>query len=302
MLYRRYNQMMPHEAFIRSQMAWDSPSLTHIGGEGRQTLVDRAPDDPISVAPGCAPRSNSPSASAAVVEAFRKVPAERRASVLIDLFHSTVPPDYGGFFVDRSKSEADQREQVLFELDGLVNAQSIGFAVEMIPLMYPYLQTLEGKDRYLEVLDVGSRTGAGAALLADIFMSYHSRLPTYVDTIDIDPTFHEYRSSRWPRLRQNLVGDVFSLSAKSYDIIVCSHTVEHLSEPIPFCRKLQAVAKNWVFIYCPYNEINPIPGHHTVNDALIDQLMPVEKRILPSWWWRPKGEPAECVFVVLPAD
>lgn len=244
---------------------------------------------------------SAPARSAAAVNAFLSVPVEERSAVLRDIFHAIVPTDHRGFFVDQTKAKALQRDETLFEFDGLVNAQSIGFSVEMLPQMYPYLRELEGRGRYLEALDVGSRTGAGAALVAELFMSYHSHLPTYVDSIDIDPTFLEYRRSRWPRLRRNLAGNVFDLAPKSYDFIVCSHTIEHLEDPIAFCRQLQLIARDLVFIYCPFNEENPIPGHHTVGNALVDSLEPVAKHVLRSWWWRPNGVPNDCVFFVLRA-
>jgi acyl carrier protein len=255
----------------------------------------------IGVSDSAHSKASAAARSTAVVNAFLSVPVEERSAVLRDIFHAIVPTDYRGFFVDQSKAQALQRDETLFEFDGLVNAQSAGFAVEMLPQMYPYLRELEGRGRYLEALDVGSRTGAGAALFAELFMSYHSHLPTYVDSIDIDPTFIEYRWSRWPRLRRNLVGNIFDLAPKSYDFIVCSHTIEHLAEPISFCRQLQLIARDLVFLYCPFDEENPIPGHHTVGNTIVDSLQPVAKHVFRSWWWRPNGVPNDCVFFVLRA-
>ena len=235
----------------------------------------------------------------AILKYFQELTPADRKSLLNELGHVAVPEGYGGFFIDPGKPADDQRSETLFELDGLVNAQSTGFMVEMIPLMYPFLDQLRGRERYLEALDVGCRTGAGTALMADLFMSYHSGLATYFDTIDIDPTFAEYQQSRWSHLRQSLVGDIADVAAASYDYLICSHTIEHLADPGPFCRELQRVARDYVFIFCPFEEYEPIDGHHTITKEFVASLEPIHTQVLKSWWWRHNEANSDVVFFVL---
>jgi 2-polyprenyl-3-methyl-5-hydroxy-6-metoxy-1,4-benzoquinol methylase len=40
----------------------------------------------------------------------------------------------------------------------------------------------------------------------------------------------------------------------TYDIVIASHVIEHLTDPVPFCRRLQEMARLAVFIVTPFNE------------------------------------------------
>lgn len=236
----------------------------------------------------------------ALIDQFRSLPLHERKAVIGALSHIGVPEDYSGFFVDQTKPEDERRSEVLYELDALINAQSIGFMVEIIPLMYPFFKKLCGRGRHIEALDVGSRTAAGTALLSDIFISHHSRVPTWFDSIEIDSTFDEYRQSRWPHLRASIIGDIFELPKNSYDYVICSHTIEHLDNPTEFCHKMQDIARDYVFITCPFEEQHPIYGHRKITSSFIDSLSPIGKHVFDSWWWKAQDGSREVAFFVLP--
>lgn len=241
-----------------------------------------------------------------LIALFTSLPPAEKRRILGRLTHALLPakfvPRYHPPNVDFD-NEGEYLNYAAFELDGLWNAQSIGFMVELIPLMYPFLAQLEEK-KVIECLDVGSRTGAGAALMADLFQSYFSMLRIDVDSIDIDTTFHDYQIARWAHLRRPLVGDIFAVEDRSYDIVICSHTIEHIKDPLPFARRLTQIAREFVFIYCPFEEIDPIPGHYRIAQHVVDHLEPIEQRVLPSWWWRTKANPGmqQCIFFVLPGS
>jgi SAM-dependent methyltransferase len=240
----------------------------------------------------------SPAVGEDIRNYFASLSPTEKAAALWALSRECVPAEYEGHFVKPGQPGYEAAK--LFELEGLMNAQSLGFMVEMVPLLYPHLEPLKGQS-FLETLDVGARTAAGSALLADLFMAFFSRAPLAVDTIDIDGRLRDYQRSRWWNLRSVITGNIFDLPAKSYDIVVCSHTLEHIDDPAPFCRRLQEVARKFVAFYCPHNEQDCPQDHRTVSDALIDSLRPIDKHVLDSWWYRKDAGVREpCVFFVLP--
>lgn len=213
------------------------------------------------------------------------------------LHAAAAPMSYAPHFMP--PDEPDARAYALWEIEALVNAQSIGFMIEMLQMMAPWLDRLEAGP--VRVLDVGARSAAGSALLASAFSSTFTRLHMMVDVIDLDPMWRDYAVARWPLLGNVITGDVFDLEPQSYDLVVCSHTLEHIEDAAPFARQLQRIAKSYAFFYCPFNEADPIEGHFTVSPDLIRSLEPAGMDVRKSWWWRPGADHAmqDCVFFVL---
>ena len=236
-----------------------------------------------------------------IIRDFSKLAPADRAALLRSLSLSSLPDSYEGLFVPgfAPKGHPDHEAAKLFEFEGLVNSQSIGFMTELIPYLYPIL--LDSGQTLLEVLDVGTRTGAGTALLSDLFQTYHSRAQLAIDTIDIDPTFVDYQNSRYWNLRRAFCGDIFDLKAESYDLIICSHTIEHIPDPIPFVRQLQKIAKLCAVFYCPYEENPCIPGHFPITQSLLDEMGAQDQKIVNSWWFqKDQTGPLPCVMFKLP--
>jgi hypothetical protein len=48
-----------------------------------------------------------------------------------------------------------------------------------------------------------------------------------------------------------------------WEIVMCSHVIEHTKDPIAFARHLQSPASQYVIVYAPYNETDPIAGHNS---------------------------------------
>lgn len=115
----------------------------------------------------------------------------------------------------------------------------------------------------LSVLDVGSRTGAGTALLR---LLHHPHAFTRlkfdpVTSLDLDhdlirivgKEFHDIQA-----VQQN----IFDLPDNSYDIVICSHTIEHVEDMAGFIGQLEKIARRYVVLACPINENSPLSDGH----------------------------------------
>jgi 2-polyprenyl-3-methyl-5-hydroxy-6-metoxy-1,4-benzoquinol methylase len=139
----------------------------------------------------------------------------------------------------------------------------------------------------LSLLDVGPRTGAGLALLR---LLHHplafTRLkfePVY--GIDLDPEFERIAKTEFRDIHP-LTGDIFDLSDKSYDIVTCSHTIEHIPDPQSFVEKLVRLARRAVFLACPYEEANRVEGHCvSIGQSFFDMLQFDDVEVYESQHW-----------------
>src|SRR3546814_14561895 len=53
----------------------------------------------------------------------------------------------------------------------------------------------------------------------------------------------------------------FELPSNTWDMVICSHVVEHLVNPREFIDKLRDICRGFAFVYTPYNENPRISGH-----------------------------------------
>lgn len=115
----------------------------------------------------------------------------------------------------------------------------------------------------LSLLDVGSRTGAGTALLRLI---HHPQAFTRlkfdpVVGLDLDPAVVRIVSEEFKDITA-VCEDIFNVPENSYDIVVCSHTIEHLPQIEPFVTQLEKIARRYVVLACPINEHTPASDGH----------------------------------------
>ena len=76
-----------------------------------------------------------------------------------------------------------------------------------------------------------------------------------------------------------IVGDIFNLDKHDrWDLVICSHTIEHVPDPDRFLGRLINLARDFVILACPYKE-NPeslIPEHlHSIDDAFLERHHPI---------------------------
>ena len=95
--------------------------------------------------------------------------------------------------------------------------------------------------------------------------------------------------------------DIFELDKNEvWDLVICSHTIEHMSDPFPFIAQLQRLARHWVLIYCPFNE-SPLTSNHkiSITKDIVDSLHPSVVEILDSPGWQNLTRDRKCVLFVL---
>lgn len=144
------------------------------------------------------------------------------------------------------------------------------------------------------LLDIGSRTGVGSNLLGEVFSSelWGYQIKFAVDTIDISKDWNTYMKLN-PYIRQHSNKDLFSIEKDTYDVCFCSHTIEHLDDPISFVNQMKYVARYFSFVTCPYEEKDPIKGHRTITKEIIDACQPKWRTTYKSVnRWKPD---LECV-------
>jgi len=202
----------------------------------------------------------------------------------------------------------NEKERKLYELEHLVDAQSVGFTSDLIPIFQGIIRQIQSRlkpefgIRY-SLLDVGTRTGTGANLIAQLFYGYMS-IRLDVDVCDLDPTYKEYSDAFNAHIRDYFVEDAFKLS-RQYDFVLASHTIEHVDNPAEFVRRLSGISRYGAIFYCPVNEVDPIVGHRTITTDDVRQFGAKKIWIVDSWWWRhvhaERGNgPSKCVAFLVP--
>src|SRR6266508_932568 len=158
-------------------------------------------------------------------------------------------------------------------------AQSRCFVIDYFPELQDLLLRTYTRKNIINLLDVGAATGAGPALLGDLFATDMLWCRVKVDAIDLSDkrllfSANNYRSFNY------LVGDVFHLAESSYHIVTCSHVLEHVPEPDRFIAQLRKVARDYVIVYAPYAEKELIEGHRNrITEATFVDHAPLSTRI-----------------------
>jgi SAM-dependent methyltransferase len=189
-------------------------------------------------------------------------------------------------------------ERDLEWVETCANVQSMQFMIDCLPMIR---ELIEGwpSDAPVRVLDVGTATGAGANLLATLYAGGILGRRMVVDAIDIAGGYLEqYVKAKFP-LVNYMVGDVASLPVEEpWDLVICSHTIEHIEDYRGFVTTLQKIARRWVLFYAPWNERNLIPEHvNRIDEPFLKRVGAVTWRIVDSPAWRPPlntAHPAQC--------
>ncbi|MFN7992031.1 MAG: class I SAM-dependent methyltransferase [Bryobacteraceae bacterium] len=178
-------------------------------------------------------------------------------------------------------------EKYLHWLETASNAQQMQFLIDCLPAIRQWMSGYE-RSRVLRVLDVGAGSGAGANLLAQLHLGDFLGNKLEVDALELQDFLVRYTRSTFPSIRY-IVGDVLSLDAEQpWDLVFCSHTIEHLDDPISFARRLQELSRDTVMFYAPWQERERIAGHLvTIDETFLEELGATLVSVLESPAWRP---------------
>lgn len=170
------------------------------------------------------------------------------------------------------------------EID-VFNKQSLQNYIECIPEIYNFQSKHFKRGQDFKLLDVGVRSGVGSNLLGQLFCDQTWGFGTKfsIDALDIDNSWEDYIKTL-PYVNSFICEDVFNIADNSYDVCFCSHTIEHLDNPVEFVKKLTNISKQYSVFYCPFDEknISPRSGHRVIDSKIMDEIKPVYVKYVKS--------------------
>lgn len=110
------------------------------------------------------------------------------------------------------------------------------FFTPKVPVLFKIIHNLPPQSKVLDV-------GAGIGGFLQIIERHNSKLNTFGLDIGTPPTFLSHGSF----LRGNILSLPFQ--DNSFDLITCSHVLEHLTDPFPAISELKRICKPEGYIY-----------------------------------------------------
>ncbi len=188
-------------------------------------------------------------------------------------------------------------QKVLFEDNWI--AQNIQFMIDIIPDIHQILLKYYQRKDELNLIDVGAGSGAGSNLIAQLHTARMIYSKINVDAIDHVDKRLKWATAQYPRInyyQENL----YKLASKNWDLVVCSHCIEHVPKPHAFIEQLIRICKGFLFIYTPFNEIDRIAGHlHTITASFFKPYKIEHSRIFNSMAWHPDKEKDQVILACI---
>lgn len=175
-------------------------------------------------------------------------------------------------------------------------AQSLEFMRHLVDPIHAHFAKFE-QGKTFAVLDVGPDSGEGSHLLAKMYRSKILGYSANVYTLDICDDFHRYHQLFLPYIVPKI--GTIEEEEKIYDVVIASHVIEHVEDPLAFSRRLQEMSRGIVVLCAPYEEREPlIDDHfHSLGRDFIEQLNPETFRLVDSSAWGQFVEPRYKMFI-----
>ena len=178
-------------------------------------------------------------------------------------------------------------------------AQSAQFMVDLIPRIQSVLLRHYRRADKLKLLDVGAGSCVGTSLLAMLHSDNFVYSTLQVDAVDYTPMRERWVRTQYPKINYR-VADVFDLPERSWDLVVCSHVVEHVAEPRPFIDALRRICRGFAFVYSPFAEIDRIGGHQsTITDETYAGIPGCQLEHIKSMGWHPDRPEDQCLLAII---
>lgn len=233
------------------------------------------------------------------VKAYVKQYEEIERTKMIDTSQHEIKEFHQEFNKMKQKTLGKLSEQ-FFAIDRRSVQQSRLFTIDLIPHIHRLFYDVP-QGTSIDVLDVGIHSGAGTGLLADLHNKRsYNHLKMNVTGLDIVDNFQEYMKLCYPSFKF-IKQDIFKIpEGKTWDLVICSHVIEHLSDPVPFIEKLRKLTSKYAIVACPYNETELRQGHaQTIDSDFISKLNPIEHHVYTNFCWRVRGECLIMIFDTL---
>lgn len=178
-------------------------------------------------------------------------------------------------------------------------AQSVQFVIDCIPEIHRILHTHYKRGDVLNLLDVGAGSGLGSNLFTMLHSSNYVYSKINVDAVDYTDTRLRWVKTMYPKVNYK-VAEVYDLPDNRWDIVFCSHVIEHVPHPKAFIEKLIDVTRGFLFVYSPHNEIEKIPGHiNTITESLYEGFNIEKINVFRSMAWPADIPEDKCLLVII---
>src|SRR5439155_15073907 len=192
------------------------------------------------------------------------------------------------------------QHETLEWLESCSGVQSMQFMIDCLPTIRKLIVGIP-RTATLSVLDVGTGTGAGANVLATLYQGVFLGPRMKVEAIELVPHLKSYAEVKFPLINY-LVGDILAYKeSRRWDIVICSHTIEHVDRPQEFVSVLADLAYRWALFYAPWKERALIPGHvNRIDRRFLRRVGAKRHTIIESPAWYRSDERARCVVFTVP--
>lgn len=178
-------------------------------------------------------------------------------------------------------------------------AQSAQFIIDLIPRIQSILLQHYRRADHLKLLDVGAGSCVGTNVLAMLHSDNLIYSTMQIDAVDYTSVRERWVRTQYPKISYR-VADIFDLPDRSWDLVVCSHVVEHLADPRSFIDALRRICAGFAFVYSPYAEIDRIAAHlSTITDHTYDGIPNCQLERIKSMGWHPDRPEDQCLLAII---